>query len=179
MTSSIPIKAGVWFNRFLWLAIVNGALAAGWTVFMIWPWLTPAPSMVLAEGSAGTWLLFGYVLFLVVGVLATAVTALFYFFLEGIQGKIYSGLRSIIAWGHLALMEAGVVGTTFLMMYGGYRGGVGLLATSEGGGGLTAYQVHVMILQYYINPVGAFVVVAVLGMMLGGLGYILSLRRAR
>jgi hypothetical protein len=41
------------------------------------------------------------------------------------------------------------------------------------------YQVQVQIQQYYINPVGAFLVVAVLGTMLGCLGYILSMRKAR
>jgi hypothetical protein len=72
-------------------------------------------------------------------------------------------------------MEVGVVGATFLMMYGGYLGGAGLLSASEGGGGLTAYQVHVQILQYYVDPIFAFVLVAVFGAIMGGAGYILSM----
>jgi hypothetical protein len=168
-------KVGNWSARFVRLSVANGALAAAWTIFMIWPWTTPAPSMILAEGSAGTWLLFGYLLYLVVGVVAIAVTAIFYFFLEGIQTTVYSGFRSALAWGHLTLMEVGVVGATFLMMYGGYLGGAGLLSASEGGGGLTAYQVHVQILQYYVDPIFAFVLVAVFGAIMGGAGYILSM----
>lgn len=133
--------------------------------------------MVVAEGSAGTWLLFGYLLFLVVGVVAVAVTAIYYQFLEGIQVRVYSGLKSVLAFGHVILWEARVVGSTFLMMYGGYKGGAALFSTSEGGGGLTAYQVHVQILQYYVEPVFIFVLIAVLGAILGGLGYVLSARK--
>jgi hypothetical protein len=45
----------------------------------------------------------------VVGVLGAVVTAIFYFFLEGLQLRIYSGLRSMIAWSQLALMEGGLL----------------------------------------------------------------------
>jgi hypothetical protein len=169
-------RRGVWFGRFLRLTIINGALAAGWTVFIVWPWLTPPPSVILTEGSAGTWLPFGYLLFLILGVVAMAVTPIFYYFLEVLQGRVYYGFRSLLATGHLVFWEVGVVGATFLMMYAGYRGGVGLLATSEGGGGLTASQVHAEILQYYIDPIFAFSLIAIVGAMLGGLGYALSER---
>jgi hypothetical protein len=167
---------GVWFGRFLWLTIVNGAFAAGWTIFIVWPWLDPPPSTILVAGSAGSWLLIGYLLFLILGVVAMAVTPIFYFFLESLQGKVYSGFRSVLAAAHLVLWETGVVGATFLMMYAGYRGGVGLLASSEGGGGLDPSQVHAQILQYYIDPIFAFVLIAVAGAVLGGLGYLLTER---
>jgi hypothetical protein len=167
---------GKWVGRFIWAAIVNGAFAVLWTLFMVWPFAKPAPSMVIASGSAGTWLLTGYVLFLSVGVVATAVTALFYLYIEGIRGKVYSGVRNYLAWGHLILMELGVLGSTWLLMYAGYVGGSALLPAAVGGGGLNPGQVHEQILQYYIQPIFYFVVTAILGALIGGLGYLLSER---
>jgi len=167
-----------WTSRFIWAAIVEGILAVGWTLFIVNPYAHPAASMVIASGSAGTWLLTGYALFLAIGVVAVAVSGLFYFYIEGIMGKVYSGVSSVFAWLHLVLMNVGVAGATFLLMYGGYLGGAALLPTSEGGGGLQALQVHIQILQYYVNPTFYFIVVAVVGVLFGGLGYlVVSMKR--
>jgi hypothetical protein len=57
---------------------------------------------------------------------------------------------------------------------GGYVGGVALLPATEGGGNMTAYQVHVHILGPLVNPIGYVVGIATLGIALGGLGYVLS-----
>jgi hypothetical protein len=166
-----------WTSRFVWAAIIEGVLAVGWTLFIVNPFAHPSPSMVIASGSAGTWLLTGYALFLAVGVVAVAVTGMFYFFIEGILGKVYSGVSGVLAWLHLALMTVGVTGATFLLMYGGYVGGAALLPSAEGGGGLNPGQVHVQILQYYVNPTFYFIVIAVVGVILGGLGYIITSRK--
>lgn len=168
---------GKWVGRFIWASIVNGAFAVLWTLFIVWPFARPAPSMVIASGSAGTWLLTGYTLFLTVGVVATAVTALFYLYIEGIRGKVYTGALNYLAWGHLVLMELGVIGSTWLLMYAGYLGGSALLPTAVGGGGLSPAQVHEQILQYYVAPIFYFVVTAILGALVGGLGYVLGERR--
>jgi hypothetical protein len=169
-------SGSIWFGRFLWLALVNGALAVGWTAFILWPWLTPSPLSVLDNGSAGTWLLIGYILFLVVGVLTTGITAIFYFFMEVILKRPYSGLRGVLAYAHFIVTEVGVVGATFLLMYCGYIGGAALLQPYQGGGGLSAYQVSVQILHYYVAPIFALVVIATLGEVLGGVGYALSMK---
>src|ERR1700688_4915961 len=100
MTSRRTFR-GVWYGRFLWLTIINETFAAGWTVFMVWPWQNPPPSAILVAGSAGSWLLIGYLLFLTLGVVAMAVTPIFYYFLEGLQERTYSGFRSVLAAGHL------------------------------------------------------------------------------
>lgn len=134
------------------------------------------PAMVIAGGGAGTWLFTGYICFLVVGVVATAVTALFYLYLEGIMGLAYSGLRSHVAWGHLILMNVGVAGSMTLMMYGGYLGGWAGAPASEGGLGYSDYQIHVHYLSHFEEPIGALILVACLGAILGGLGYVLSER---
>ncbi len=170
------LSTGKWAGRFIWAAIFNGAFAVLWTLFIVWPWAVPSPSMVMASGSGGTWLFIGYSLYLILGVLGVAVTALFYFYIETLQARFYSGYRRIFGFGHLALMEVGVTGATWLMMYGGFVGGAALLPPSVGGGGLNPGQVHVQILQYYPEPILVFILVAVVGVVLGGLGFVMSER---
>lgn len=119
----------------------------------------------------------GYVLFLVVGVVATAVTAIFYTYIEGTLGKVYTGFSNILAWGHLIFMNVGVAGSMILMMYGGYLAGWSGAPVSSGGLGYTDYQIHVTYLSHFENPIGGLVLLATLGAILGGLGYIIRSRQ--
>ncbi len=173
----MSLASGKWTGRFIWASIVQGLFAVLWTLFIIDPWLSYSPSKVLAGGGAGTWFFVGYITFLLVGVVAVAVTALFYFYIETIQGKVYSGLTSLMAWAHLVLMNVGVAGATFLLMWGGYTAGVAQAPTSSGGGGLTTEQIHVQILSQLVNPIGYLIVVAAAGAILGGMGYLLAQRK--
>jgi len=171
-----------WASRFIWAAIVQGLLAVAVTLLIIEPlsifgisWYF-SPAMVIASGGGGTWLFTGYISYLTVGVVAMAVTALFYFYVEGILGKTYHGLTSYLAAGHLLLMNIGVAGSMFLMMYGGYLAGWASAATASGGKGLTPGQVHVQILGALVDPIGAFIILAAVGAILGGLGFIVRSR---
>lgn len=119
----------------------------------------------------------GYVLYLVVGVVATAVTAMFYFYFEGTLGKVYTGLTNYLAWGHLILMNVGVAGSMLLMMYGGYLAGWSGTAVASGGLGYSDYQIHVHYLSHFEDPIGALVILAVIGALLGGLGFLVRSRR--
>ena len=129
------------------------------------------------RGGGGTWMFTGYVLFLVVGVVATAVTAVFYSYIEGGMGKVYSGLTSYLAWGHLIFMNVGVAASMILMMWGGYLAGWAAAAVSSGGLGYTDYQIHVTYLGQLVNPIGGFVMLAALGAVLGGLGFVIASRK--
>jgi len=178
--TATQLKAGVWFGRFLWAAVIQGAIAAIATLLIAEPltyfninWYY-SPAKVIASGGGGTWLFTGYICFLVVGVVAVAVTALFYFYFEGVLGKVYTGLRSYLAWGHLILMNVGVTGAMALMMYGGYLAGWSGAAVSAGGLGYTDYQIHVHYLSHFENPIGGLIVLAVIGAAMGGLGYLLD-----
>jgi hypothetical protein len=179
-TRTVPTLPSKWAGRFIWAAVIQGLIAVIATILIAEPlsyfnidWYFN-PAMVIASGGAGTWLFTGYISFLVVGVVATAVTALFYMYLEGIMGRVYSGLRSYLAWGHLVLMNVGVAGSMILMMYGGYLGGWAGASVAEGGLGYTDYQIHVNYLSHFEEPIGALIIVACLGAILGGLGYVLS-----
>ena len=174
---------GKWAWRFIWAAIIQGLVAVVATVLIVEPWTYLninwyySPSKVIAGGGGGTWMFTGYVLFLVVGVVATAVTAVFYSYIEGGMGKVYSGLTSYLAWGHLIFMNVGVAASMILMMWGGYLAGWAAAAVSSGGLGYTDYQIHVTYLGQLVNPIGGFVMLAALGAVLGGLGFVIASRR--
>jgi hypothetical protein len=74
------------------------------------------------------------------------------------------------------LGNVGVAETAILAMIGGYLGGAAMQPSQFGGLGYNTGQVHVYILSYYQYPIAAFLGVALLGFVLGGLGYVLVLR---
>jgi heme/copper-type cytochrome/quinol oxidase subunit 1 len=165
---------------FLYAAMAQGAIAAFITflgAFGDQLGLYPVSvSRVIASGEAGTWFIMGYVMYMIVGVVAMAVTSLFYFYIENIQGKVYKGAAKALSWVHLILGNVGVAGTAILAMVGGYLGGAAMQPTQYGGMAYTTGQVHVHILQFYEQPVAAFLALALIGFAAGGLGYILALR---
>jgi heme/copper-type cytochrome/quinol oxidase subunit 1 len=175
--STMTLTASKWATRFLWASIVQGLFAVVWTLFIIDPYLQYAPAKVISSGGAGTWFFVGYICYVLIGVVATAVSAIFYFYIESVQGKVYKGLTSFLAGAHLLLMNVGVAGAAFLLMWGGYRAGVAQAPVSSGGGGLSTGQIHVQILSQLVNPIGLLIFVAAAGAILGGFGYIIAERK--
>lgn len=174
---------GKWAGRFIFASVIQGLIAVVATILIVQPWtvlgIGPnyySPSKVIASGGAGTWMFTGYISYLVVGVVATAVTAIFYFYIEGIQGKVYKGFTNLLAWGHLLLMNVGVAGAMLIMIYQGYLAGVAAAPVSSGGLGYTDGQIHVNILSWTVNPIGILVLLACLGAIFGGLGYLIRSR---
>ncbi len=166
-------------SRFIWAAIIQGLFAVMWTLFIVNPWYqlfgSVAPSRMIALGSAGSWFTFGYLLYIIIGVIGVAVTALFYFYIEEFQGKVYSGYSNILAWLHFILMNVGVAASTWSLMYAGYEGGSYLAIHGVTNGTAIGYA-HVNILSPWVNPIGYMVGLAALGALLGGLGYLIRSR---
>jgi hypothetical protein len=168
-----------WAGRFIGAAVIQGLIAVVVTVLIVEPWSYFNiksyfnPAMVIAANGGGTWLFTGYICYLVVGVIGAAVTAIFYFYIEGVQGKEYRGMTSLLAWGHLIFMNVGVAGAMLLMIWGGYSAGYEGAAVAEGGLGYTDEQIHVHTLSQLVDPIGALILLACVGVLLGGLGYIL------
>jgi hypothetical protein len=168
---------------FLYAAIVQGAIAAlvtflgafGDTLGLY----KVAVAHVIASGEAGTWFTVGYLTYLIVGVVATAVTSLFYFYIETVLGKVYKGVAKAFAWIHLILGNIGVAGAALLAMIGGYLGGAAMQPVSSGGQGWSTLQVHVNILQYYPTPIAVFLGLGLLGFFLGGVGYLIAMRSSK
>jgi len=165
---------------FLYAAILQGAIAALVTFLgAVGDQIGLYPvgvARVIAGGEAGTWFIMGYLMYIIVGVVAMAVTSLFYFYIETVLGKAYSGAAKALAWGHVVLGNIGVAGAAILTMIGGYLGGAGMQPVSAGGQGWTTYQVHVHVLSLYEYPITAFILIALIGFTLGGIGYILAMR---
>ncbi len=174
-----------WAGRWIKAAVVQGAIAAIVTVLIIQPLsyfnITPYfnPGMVIAGGGGGTWLFTGYIIYLVVGVVGVAATGGLYFYFEAVLGKTYHGLANYLAWGQFVLMNVGAAGAMLLMMYGGYLAGWAGAAVSSGGLGYTDYQIHVHYLSHFEDPIGAFALIAVLGLVLGGLSFLLESRKTK
>ena len=168
---------------FLYAAILQGGIAAVVTflgAFGNLVGLLPvAAAFVIASGSAGTWFTVGYLTYLIVGVVGTAVTSLFYFHIETIQGKTYKRNSRLLAWIHLILGNIGVGGAGLLAMLGGYLGGAAMQPATAGGRGWDAGLVHVNILQFYELPIGGFILLGLVGFVAGGLGYVASMRSRR
>lgn len=170
-----------WTKRWLWVAIIQGILAVGWTAIIVLPssitGLLPEPARIIASGSAGTWFFVGYIAYIVVGVLATGVTGLFYHYLGTVLRRPFTRLSDALAWLHIVLENVGVIGATWLLMIAGYLGGQALASTYLGGKGWPASQVHTEIMQYYVEPIGILIWVLIIGVVLGGLGYVIALRK--
>ena len=171
-----------WAGRFIWAAVIQGLIATIATILVLDPlqYLTGKPdyfsaARVIAGGGGGTWFFTGYISFLVVGVVATAVTAIFYFYIEGAMGRAYSGLTNYLAWGHLVFMNVGVTVSMSIMMYLGYLAGWAAAPAAAGGLGQPEI-VHSQILGWTTNYIGGFILLAAIGALLGGLGYIVRSR---
>ncbi len=148
----------IWTRRFIGAAIIQGAIIVGLTVFLILSQISilkPEVSRVIAAGGAGTWLTFGYVMYVVVGVVGMAVSALFYYYLERVMGRYYSStIAKVMAWIHLSLMNIGTTAAMGLLMYAGYIGGAAMLPKIVGGSGFNPVQTH-EILGPFVAPISA------------------------
>lgn len=164
-----------WASRFIFAAILMGAITFGWFVYLLYLDTFCCPvSRALAAGSIAVWLLIGFV-GLIVATVGTAATALFYQHIEINRGKPYTGYLSILAWLHLVLMLVGAVVASGIMIWVGYNGGVALVPASvAGGGGHDAAWVHENIAGWSPPYIAAFLALGGLGVLLGGLGYVIA-----
>ena len=173
----------VWTRRFITAAIVQGAVIVSLTVFIIFgeiSILEPGVSRVIASGGAGTWFTLGYVMYIVVGVIGVAVSALFYLYIERVlkkQYKDHKGAR-VLAWIHLILMNIGTTVAMGLLMLAGYKGGAAMLPTSVGGLGYNAGQAH-EILAPFVEPIAATILILIIGVICGGIGFLVISRKEK
>jgi uncharacterized membrane protein (DUF106 family) len=75
-------------------------------------------------------------------------------------------------------MNLGTTLTMGLLMYAGYIGGAGMLPQNVGGKGFNAGQAH-EILAPFIEPISFAIMILLLGIILGGLGFLLTYNRKR
>lgn len=167
-----------WIGRFTIAAIVQGfiltLILAGFGAAQFLGWLKPDFAHVMAGGGAGTWFTIGLFAYLIVGIVATAITGLYYQYLEvSLNKPMTAAPYNWLAWIHLIFSNIGIFGASMLMMYGGYVGGGNALPASEGGLGWTTLQVHTNVLGPLVDPITFFIGILSAGVLLGGLGYVL------
>ncbi len=174
--NSTVALGGRWAGRFLQAAMAQALMAAGLTGYLLFRGVfgRPSASRIIAAGGAANWLFVGYLGYLLLGLMGSAIMGLFYWYIEVEMGLAYGGWTNLLAWGHLILLNVGVVGATWLMMHAGYRGGAAALPPQLGGQGVGNAQLHAM-LKGYPPYIAAFIVLGLLGVLLGTIGYGLTL----
>jgi hypothetical protein len=175
-------ESSPWAKRFIAAAIVQGAIIVALTAFLVLSqisFLKPEVSRVIAAGGAGTWFTFGYIIYIVVGVIGVAVSAIFYYYIENVLAKQYdSTIAKALAWGHLVLMNLGATAATSMLMYAGYVSGASMLPVSIGGKGFNQGQAH-QILSPFVEPISVAILILLLGVLLGGIGFLLIYKSKR
>jgi len=165
-----------WATRFVWTAIIQGAIVSFLTLVLVMGelgFLHPSVSLLINTTVPGIWIALGYFAYLIVGVVGMAVTALFYQYLEVNLKSPYTGSAKSLAWMHLILSNIGIIGATLTIIYAGYVTGVATLPTALGGLGMAISDVEAMVVSQYLPPIAAFAALTILGIMLGGLGYVM------
>jgi len=173
---SVMATESKWATRFVWTAIIQGAIISLLTLVLVMGelgFLHPSVSLLINTTVPGIWIALGYFAYLVVGVVGMAVTALFYQYLEVNLKSPYTGGAKSLAWIHLILSNIGIIGATLMIIYAGYATGVATLPTDLGGLGMAMNEVEPMVVSQYLPPIAAFAALTILGIMLGGLGYVM------
>lgn len=164
----------VWFRYFSLAALFNGFVAIAMTapVLVSGSIIPGLPELqmtrVIAGGGAGTWLVVGYFLFLIVGICVIFACGAAYYLIAHAAGRdVYSGR---LAGAQLLMMEAGALVALGLLYYAGFVAGRMSLAK------IPTDQIHPF-LATFIVPIGVFVAIGLLGSLIGGLNYLLTLTR--
>ena len=170
---------GIWSNRFIISAIIQGAIITGLTVSIVSIQLLFSSKINIIqflslsfEGPA-KWFFLGYIFYMIL-VVAIAVTATFYHNLEIDMRKSIRGIKSVLAWIHLIGMNVGGAATTLTMIFAGLVGS-GILSVITGGGtssSVSQLQPNVGIMVQFIPPISAFAGLLSIGVISGGIAYI-------
>ena len=149
------IKDG-WSRIYRRLALVNAVIAVAWTLILIarikhLSYLLP----IMAEGGPGTWLILGYILFIIIGFCGFIGFSTLYEQLEE-EGRVVDGRLAAI--GLLTLF----IGATLATMLLGVGSAIGGYARSVQH--LPTQQVQA-ILEPFVDIITAFTILAVLGVL--------------
>jgi len=171
---------GYWGNRFILSAIIQGAVITILTLIIIGFQLTISNINIiqylsLTFDGPSKWFFLGYIFYLIL-IVAIAVTAVFYIHLEIHMRKKITGIKSVLAGIHLLGMNIGGAGTTIVMIYAGLAGS-GILDVILNGttlGTSPSLNSNVDIMVQFIVPISVFAGLLSIGVISGGLTYILT-----
>ena len=165
-----------WVDRFIIAAIIQGALVTGMALVIVI--MQAANSQIniiqfLSRSFDGTakWFFLGIIFHLII-IIAIAVTALFYSHLELTLKKEFSKTSKVLAYIHLIGMNVGGAGSMMRMTYAG-RAGTGLVSVFTEGKLGPKYP---EIMDSFIEPIGGFIALLAIGVICGGIGFVMAYR---
>jgi hypothetical protein len=174
-----------WTSRFMKATIIQMMLASVLTLFLLFGRFGPLhllSFLIVYNASdtpfAGAWFNFGYIIYLI-GVISIGMIAMIYRYFEHTLSITYHKATKILAALNFVLMNAGIVIATWPMMIAGYMGGVSQMSSQFGGKEIAVPQIH----QTIFVPLGVTmwvpvgIVALALGIILGGIGFLINLTR--
>ncbi|MFB5605601.1 MAG: hypothetical protein ACE5R5_02600 [Nitrosarchaeum sp.] len=165
-----------WANRFIIAAILQGAVITAMSIVIVGMQMSYTQVNIIQylslsfEGTA-KWFFLGIIFYLIV-VLAVAVSALFYSHLEITLKKKFSKVSNVLAGIHLVGMNVGGAGAMITMAFAGLAGTGLMTIFTEGKIG----PKYPAIMESFIEPIGGFIAILALGVICGGMGFILAFR---
>ncbi len=172
--------SGSWANRFIIAAIIQGGIITGITIIIVASQLAFAEQNIIRflslsfEGPA-KWFFIGYIFYLILTV-AVAVTAVFYNHLELNLKKRFKGASRVLAWIHLVGMNVGAAGANILMILAGLSGSGALGMVLGSAKGSIDVAEGIAVLDSFIIPIASFIGILGIGVICGGVAYILAYR---
>jgi len=161
------VHRSLWYGRFRGAAYFSTLTALVWTLIIVLPfepfsYLPP----IIVGGSAGTWFVLAYILFLVAGIGGFGMISGFLNAEELVEHRTFDDR---VMWPAFLLMCVGIYGSCILLGIAGAMGGYA--ATYQGS---STSAIHDL-LSPYVNPITTLVIIAVIGAALA----VLSMVRAR
>jgi hypothetical protein len=177
--SNSSFLSSKWASRFLQSAIIQGAVITFLTVLFISIQLLLSSSINIVqflslsfEGPA-KWIFLGYIFYMIL-IVSIATTSVFYNHFEVNMQRIIRGFRSVLAWVHLIGMNVGRATVTLTMIYAGLVGSGIMGIIMSGGNNAVELKPNTQVLEQFIIPISIFAAILVIGLIAGGLTFLLS-----
>lgn len=107
-------------------------------------------------------------------IVSIATTSVFYNQFEVNMQRIIRGFRSVLAWVHLIGMNVGGATVTLTMIYAGLVGSGIMGIIMSGGNNAVELKPNTQVLEQFIIPISIFAAILVIGLIAGGLTFLLS-----
>jgi len=166
-----------WGNRFIIASIIQGGIVTAMALIIVGMQVTFTQVNIvqflsLSFDGPAKWFFIGIIFYLIL-IVAVAVTAVFYNHLEINLNRKFSGKSRVLPWIHIIGMNIGGTGATMLMIFAGLAGSGVLALFSQGQLG----KENVAVMDSFIDPIASFIGVLAIGVICGGIGYILAYKR--
>ena len=107
-------------------------------------------------------------------IVSIATTSVFYNHFEVNMQRVIRGFRSVLAWVHLIGMNVGGATVTLTMIYAGLVGSGIIEIIMSGGNNAVELKPNTQVLEQFIIPISIFAAILVIGLIAGGLNFLLS-----